>query len=133
MAVASKLTNVSYVYVDINSDPQSVNEILVSDIDAINTQIYNLFSTTVGEADFEPQLGSRMDNYLFDQNSTGTRDELAFVLYVAFSKWMSDRIEIGRDSVIVKQDPQKRRVNLTVEYAYKRLNVRIKASMSRNY
>lgn len=131
--VAPRLSPVSFIYLDVNSDPQSVNEILVSDIDAINTQIYNLFVTTVGEADFEPTLGSAMDNYLFDPNAQSIWDNMQFVLYRAFNTWMRERIKITPNDVVVRPNTEGRTVRLQVTYEYLQLGVRVQATMARPY
>lgn len=128
MATASRLTQPKFTYLDVNGLPQSVNDVLVSDIDAINMQMYMLFLTYIGEADYEPTLGSGMDNYLFDPNYKGTHDLLQTVLYNAVARWMSDRIVVRLGDVVIL-DVQDSKVRITVTYTYKRLNVQVRTVM----
>ena len=133
MAVSQKLQFASAVYVDINTNygnQKGLSGILVTDIDAINNEMFNLLSTAMGDADYEPTLYGLLDVYLFEQNSQETLDQIYDLLQSVLMRWLSQRIYVTPNSFIAKIDNPNRLVNLTVTYTYLRLNVSVRTIMN---
>lgn len=133
MAVSQKLQFASAVYVDINTNygnQKGLSGILVTDIDAINNEMFNLLSTAMGDADYEPTLYGLLDVYLFEQNSQETLDQIYDLLQSVLMRWLSQRIYVTPNSFIATIDKPNRLVNLTVTYTYLRLNVSVRTIMN---
>lgn len=128
MAVATKLKAVSYVYIDVNSNYGTGDPLLLADIDAVNGQIYNLFCTLLGEADYEPLLGAELDYYLFDPNSATTATEISMMLYNALSMWLSSRIYVSPGGLTVTRDTVNHLVVVGLSYSYILLGVTVNAT-----
>jgi phage baseplate assembly protein W len=131
--VASPLTRSGVIYSDINtnfSGGRGSLGILVTNIDAINNQIYNLLSTYSGEADYEPTLWGGLDRYLFEQNSDTTMHQIYITLYNVLVKWMSSRIYVTPNSFTATMDSKSQIVRLTVNYTYLLINANVKTQMN---
>jgi phage baseplate assembly protein W len=130
-SVAQGQGRIKIIYLDVNTAYGSNNmSILVANVNAINNQLFNLFMTMVGSADYEPTLGANLANYLFDPNAQNTWTALQLVLYNAVNQWMSSRIQVNTNSFIVQPDTINRIVYMTVSYSYLLLGISITTTMA---
>lgn len=124
------LNPIRYVYVDINSAFGENNQrVLLTDIEAINVQIYNLLSTNIGDVDYEPFLGSGLPDRIFDQNYSVTETELKQDVHRALTQWLGDRISVRVNDTQIMADYAQRRIRLKMNYYYKRLGVVVNVEM----
>lgn len=120
------------IYLDVNSSYGSSSmDLLVSNIAAINNQLFNLFSTSIGSADYEPLLGSLIDNFLFEQNTLSpTWQAMKANLWTAVHQWMSSRIYVDQNSFVLKADQKNRIVYVSLTYTYLQLGVTVNATIA---
>lgn len=129
--IAQNQLPVNIVYLDVNTAfGQSDFGILVSNINAINNQLLNLFSSLIGEVDYEPTFGTRLDNYVFDPNDSNTWGELKIDFWNAINVWMNSRIYVNPDSFIFKPDLPNRIVYVSLTYSYRQLGVTVTATLA---
>ena len=129
MASASPLVRPGVSFCDVNTNYNGNNGILVTDIDAINNQIYNLLSTYQGEADYEPTLFGGIDEYIFNPNSIQTASQIYMILYQVLTNWMGSRIGVTTNSFIVNIDTENRLIKLVVRYVYLVNNMNVRTTM----
>jgi phage baseplate assembly protein W len=130
MAVASKLKPISYTYIDVNSSYGQGAALLVADIDAVNGQIFNILRTLLGECDYEPLLGAKLDNYLFDPNTRVTAEEVSMLLHDAITRWLSSRIRLSPNGFAVRRDVDNRLLLVSLSYTYINLGVSVSATFA---
>jgi phage baseplate assembly protein W len=130
--VAQNQAPSTIIYLDVNSTfGESGLQILVTNLEAINNQLFNLFSTRIGSADYEPELGSLLDNFLFEQNTQSpTWDTMRMNLYNAVNRWMSDRISVNPNSFRIVPDLPNQVVYVTVSYVYLQLGIQVNATVA---
>lgn len=129
--IAQSQLPVNIVYLDVNTVfGQSEYGILVANINAINNQLLNLFSSMLGEVDYEPTFGASLDNYVFDPNDTQTWAELRTDFWNAINVWMASRIYVNPNSFIFKPDMPNRIVYVSLSYTYLQLGVTVTATLA---
>lgn len=124
-AIAQTLTPINFRYLDVNTNYGSgSSELLVSEIRAINNQLFNLFQTFIGEADYEPEFGTTLPSRLFDL-LPGTKALLETDVYMATSRWMASRIIINPGDIRAIENYQYRAYDLLIRYIYPVMNVSV--------
>jgi hypothetical protein len=128
---AQNQQRVNIVYLDVNTTyGNTTRAILVANINAINNQLFNLFSSMIGEVDYEPTLGAGPDRSLFDPNDPQSVKKLQMHLYNPVNQWLSTRILVSPNSFIVTQDTLNQRVFITVKYQYLLTGVTVTTTMA---
>ena len=123
--VASPLTPSQFRYLDVNTNyGETSSKLLVAEIEAVNNQIFNLFNTFVGEADYEPEFGSTIPSRLFDL-LPGTKDLLENDLYNAVTRWLGQRIKINPGDIRAMQNYDRRAYDVYIRYVYPSMNVSV--------
>lgn len=116
--VAQPLTPQEIRYIDVNTNyGENRAAFLIPDIQVINNQLYNLFTTYIGEADYEPEYGSTLPHRLFDL-LPGTALLLQNDLFMSVRRWMSDKIAVTPEDVRAIPDYPNRAYVVLVKYVY---------------
>jgi phage baseplate assembly protein W len=85
-------------FVDVNTNYLVDGQpLILTDILALNNEIYNILSTVPGERVFEPEFGSEIIPYLFDPTDAMTAFKIEIELTRALQRWMP-RIIVLRES-----------------------------------
>jgi phage baseplate assembly protein W len=88
--------------------------------EAIKTNIINYFLTGRGERYLNPDFGSSIRNYLFEQITSDTRDLLYFEVERGLTEWFPS-VELL--DVKVQDDPDNNTVLLQVRYSIRNTNI----------
>lgn len=128
--IAARLASQKIVYLDVNTSfGASNNSVLLTNIDAINNQISNVFGTDIGEADYEPFLGTSLANRLFDPNAKPTHESIQTDLWYALNRWLGDRIDVSPNNILVTPKMDDRQVFVKVKYFYRQFGVTVETTM----
>lgn len=123
--VAEPLVPVRFRYLDVNTNfGERSPKLLVAEIEAVNNQLFNLFQTFVGEADYEPEFGSTIPSRLFDM-LPGTAHLLETDIYVAINRWMGQRIQVNIGDIKARENYVKRAYEVTFRYVYPAMGVSV--------
>lgn len=119
------------IYKDVNCNyEESINHILLTDIGAVNGQIFNVLSTTVGEAYFEPEFGSYFHSQLFEPGDDETEWKLSIDLHMALNKWLGSRLRTSPQGVRVTRDLTGRSATVYIEYEIIGLGIQVSSSFN---
>lgn len=88
--------------------------------EAIKTNIINYFLTGKGERYLNPDFGSNIRTYLFEQLTSDTRDILYFEVQRGLSEWFPS---VDLINVEVQLDPDTNTVLLEIRYSIKNTNI----------
>lgn len=91
---------------------------LVPDILAINNSIYNILSTPIGSRTFQPEYGSRLEEFIHEPIDGITAFEIGISLIQSIQRW-EPRITIDRQRTNV--EPTSYGFNVTIAYSIPRL------------
>lgn len=123
--IAKELKPTSFRYLDINTNyGENGQGLLLSEAKAINNQIFNLLTTYIGEADYEPTFGSLLPSRLFDL-LPGTATLIETDLYLALNRWLGDRIQIDMNDVRAIPNVEARAYDVYLKYVLPARNVRV--------
>ena len=88
--------------------------------EAIKTNIINYFLTGRGERYLNPEFGSNIRTYLFDQITSDTRDILYFEVQRGLAEWFPsvDLVDVG-----VQVDQDNNAVLLEIRYSIRNTNI----------
>ena len=118
------------VYKDLNrSVGEDSNSPLVTNLEVIHKELENLFTTVIGEVDFEPTLGSSLINRLFDPRDDQTVWALEHDLFLAVNFWMSQRIKVNQENIHVLYPDDERGFDLNLSYEIVGLGVSVESTI----
>ena len=113
------------------------NDILITNLKAINNQINNILTTTVGErwgdVNDEPFFGSNIPELLFEPIDDYTAWRLETATFRAINRWMSTRIIMDPRQTRVFPIPNQQSYQATLVYRVitENINARYKVLLSR--
>jgi phage baseplate assembly protein W len=111
------------IYIDINFHFDGVDDqFLIADLEAINGQFYNLFTTYRGEADGEPTFGCLLLDILYEPIDAITASDARMDIYQAVDEWMKSRVTIDLRDILVEPIIDDRGYKISVYYSLPNLN-----------
>lgn len=130
MAVASSLAPPRIVYTDLSRTYDEGNSSMIErNAAVIHWELVNLFTTLVGDVEFEPELGSSLPTRLFDPKDSQTAYHLEHDLYLSIQRWMNARIRINQDGVVVRTTDDYRGFDVTLSYELIGLGITVESSI----
>ena len=106
-------------YIDINSKvPKgNSNSMKVKDEDAINNSIRNIFNTRIGTVPGNPEFGSNILKFLFEQINPMTIEVIKSEVKYSLQRW-EERVNLTE--VKVTEDPDYNRLKVKIVYSIKK-------------
>lgn len=118
------------VYTDLNREyAPGFKSALVYNVTVVELEIMNLFTTLIGEVEFEPELGSTLPGRLFDPRDDTTAFALEHDLYLALNRWMSERIYIRQEDIVVDYAQDWRGFKVYLTYVLIGLGVSVESTL----
>ncbi len=89
---------------------------VVFDINAINNEIINILSTSIGDRIFEPTFGSNINSIVFEPQDEITAYYLLLELQDSLGKWMPRIVFLANASSVLPSNAGNREFLVTIAY-----------------